>query len=40
MEQVADAMAKAGHSASRIEKVIGGNWVRLLGEVWKQDVRR
>ncbi len=35
MEQVADAMAKAGHSSARIEKVIGGNWMRLLGEVWK-----
>jgi membrane dipeptidase len=35
MELIADAMASAGHSASRIEKVIGGNWMRLLGEVWK-----
>jgi membrane dipeptidase len=34
MEMVADAMAKAGHSSSRIEKVLGGNWVRVLGEVW------
>lgn len=35
LELVADAMARAGHSAARIEKVIGGNWMRLLGEVWK-----
>ena len=34
MEMVADAMARAGHSSSRIEKVLGGNWMRLLGEVW------
>ncbi len=34
MELVADAMAKAGHSSVRIEKVLGGNWMRLLGEVW------
>lgn len=34
MEMVADAMAKAGHSSSRIEKVLGANWMRLLGEVW------
>jgi len=34
MELVADAMATAGHSASRIEKVLGANWMRLLGEVW------
>jgi membrane dipeptidase len=35
MEQIADALAKAGHSSSRIEKIIGGNWQRLLGTVWK-----
>ena len=34
LELIADLMAKAGHSSARIEKVIGGNWVRLLGEVW------
>lgn len=34
MEQIADALAKAGHSSARIEKIIGGNWMRLLGEVW------
>lgn len=35
MELIADAMASAGHSSARIEKVIGGNWMRLLGDVWK-----
>lgn len=34
LEIIADLMAKAGHPSSRIEKVIGGNWLRLLGEVW------
>lgn len=35
METVADRLTAAGHSAARIEKLIGGNWMRLLGEVWK-----
>ena len=34
MEMVADAMAGAGHSTARIEKVLGGNWMRLLRDVW------
>jgi membrane dipeptidase len=34
MEQIAEALAKAGHGSSRIAKIIGGNWMRLLGEVW------
>jgi len=34
MEQVADALARAGHTSARIEKILGGNWARLLGEVW------
>ena len=29
------AMESAGWSASRIEKIIGANWLRLYGEVWK-----
>jgi len=28
------AMERAGWSASRIEKVIGANWLRVFGEVW------
>lgn len=35
MELIADAMAARGHASARIEKVLGGNWVRLFGEVWK-----
>lgn len=35
VEQVADRLAAAGHPSARIEKIIGGNWVRLLGEVWR-----
>ncbi len=36
METVADRLAAAGHSTARIEKIIGTNWLRLLGEVWKK----
>jgi membrane dipeptidase len=35
IELVADRLAAAGHSSARIEKIIGGNWMRLLGDVWK-----
>jgi membrane dipeptidase len=34
MEQIADALAARGHSSARIEKVIGGNWLRLFRETW------
>ena len=34
MEQIADLLAARGHAASRIEKILGGNWLRLFGEVW------
>lgn len=34
MELIADALAKAGHGSARIAKIIGGNWQRLLGDVW------
>lgn len=34
MELIADGLADRGHSDARIEKVIGGNWVRLFDEVW------
>ena len=39
MELVADALSRAGHSSSRIEKIVGANWVRLLREVWAQSER-
>lgn len=35
LEQIADLLAARGHSAARIEKLIGGNWMRLLGTVWR-----
>lgn len=34
MELIADGLESRGHSASLIEKVIGGNWVRLFRDVW------
>ena len=34
LEMIADALAARGHPGRVIEKVIGGNWVRLLTEVW------
>ncbi len=34
MELIADGLAERGHPDARIEKVIGGNWVRLFGEIW------
>lgn len=35
LDLLAATMSRAGHPDSRIEKVLGGNWMRLLGEVWK-----
>lgn len=35
MELIADALARAGHSAGRIEKILGANWLRLFRDVWK-----
>jgi membrane dipeptidase len=34
VERIADLLAARGHTAARIEKVIGGNWMRLFSEVW------
>ena len=34
MEMIADLLAQRGHGARTIEKVLGGNWMRLFGEVW------
>jgi membrane dipeptidase len=34
MEQIADLLASRGHAASRIEKILGANWLRLFGEAW------
>lgn len=35
MEQIADALAARGHSSARVEKILGQNWLRLFGEVWR-----
>lgn len=35
MERIADALAARGHPAARVEKVLGGNWLRLFGDVWR-----
>lgn len=35
MELIADGLSMRGHSDARIEKVIGGNWARLFGELWR-----
>jgi membrane dipeptidase len=35
LDLLAAAMSRAGHPDSRIEKVLGANWMRLLGEVWR-----
>ncbi len=35
MERIAEALAKARHGSARVEKILGGNWVRLLSDVWR-----
>ena len=35
MRLIADELHARGHSDRIVEKVIGGNWVRLLRDVWK-----
>lgn len=34
MEMIAEKLAARGHSSARIEKVIGGNFLRLCRDVW------
>jgi membrane dipeptidase len=34
MELIAERLIKKGHAEARVEKIIGGNFVRLLNEVW------
>jgi len=34
LEQIADQLLARKHSAARVEKIIGGNWMRLFTEVW------
>jgi membrane dipeptidase len=35
METVADQLLARGHSEPRVEKIIGGNWLRLFQAVWR-----
>ncbi len=34
MSMVADGLLARGHGEERVEKILGGNWMRLFGEVW------
>jgi microsomal dipeptidase-like Zn-dependent dipeptidase len=34
MEMIADRLAARRHGGEVVEKVLGGNWARLLREVW------
>lgn len=34
LEMIADQLLTRGHSQARVEKIIGGNWLRLFGDVW------
>jgi membrane dipeptidase len=34
LELIADQLLTRGHSATRVEKIIGANWMRVFGEVW------
>jgi membrane dipeptidase len=34
MEQIADALLARGHSESRVQKIVGGNWERYFRDVW------
>lgn len=34
MAMIGEGLLARGHSVARVEKIIGGNWMRLFGEVW------
>lgn len=34
METIADLLAARRHSSARIEKILGGNWMRIFSETW------
>ena len=34
LQMVGERLRARGHSTKRIEKILGGNWLRLLDEVW------
>jgi membrane dipeptidase len=35
METIADRLLARGHSEARVEKILGGNWLRLFSDVWQ-----
>ncbi len=35
MGMIADGLLARGHTEARVEKIVGGNWSRLFGEVWR-----
>lgn len=35
LAQLADLLLARGHSTSRVEKILGGNFLRLFGEAWR-----
>jgi membrane dipeptidase len=34
MPNLTDAMVRAGWPTAKIEKIIGGNWLRVFKDVW------
>ena len=34
LEQIAEHLLARKHSEARVEKIIGGNWMRLFRDVW------
>ena len=35
MKMIGEKLQKAGHTSGRIEKILGGNWMRLFNDIWK-----
>ena len=34
LERIAELLHGRGHTSARVEKIIGGNWSRLMRDVW------
>ena len=34
LERIGDALSSRGHGSARIEKILGGNWMRVFGAAW------
>jgi membrane dipeptidase len=37
LEKLADLLIARGHSSARVEKILGANFLRLMGEVWSPN---